>query len=298
MRTALIVLNYNDFENTKNYVNIMENYHIIDKIIVVDNCSTKKNELEQLNTLKNGKVEIIVSDHNGGYAYGNNIGLQYIESNKEKSYDIVIISNPDISIEEINLSEAIEYIMTQDKVAICAPRMYFTNGAARRSAWKTRSILVDIANSTRLTQLLLYPIFKSGEYSAKDFEKEILSVDAIAGSFFIAKYNIFKEIGFFDEKTFLFYEEDILGEKIIKAGYEIHSLNTLSFIHYDSQTIGKVMNIFKKIDILFDSKIYYHKIYHKANWFQLLLFYILKYERKLELLIELPIRKLLKNKEE
>ena len=51
-----------------------------------------------------------------------------------------------------------------------------------------------------------------------DMLQDILDVENIAGSFFIARHDIFKAIGYFDENTFLFYEEDILGEKIKEKG--------------------------------------------------------------------------------
>lgn len=79
MSVAIIVLNYNDNENTKKYVNQIEDYKIVDKILVVDNKSTNKEELKKLSTLKSKKVEIISSDKNGGYAYGNNYGIKYLD---------------------------------------------------------------------------------------------------------------------------------------------------------------------------------------------------------------------------
>ena len=39
MKTAIIVLNYNDYENTRQYVDRIKEYQILDKIVVVDNFS-------------------------------------------------------------------------------------------------------------------------------------------------------------------------------------------------------------------------------------------------------------------
>ena len=292
-KVALIVLNYNDSENTLKYVKNVENYNVIDKIIVVDNNSPKEGEKEKINSLKSSKVDVVLAHRNGGYAYGNNVGLKFLDENYENDeYAYVIISNPDVYVEEEAILKTIEFLNKNKDVAIASPRMKYINGFARRSSWKKRTILIDIANSTRITELLLYPILKKGEYTKKDYENNILNVDNLAGSFFIARHDIFKKIGYFDEKTFLFYEEDIISEKIKNEGYKLCSLNNIHFMHYDSQTIGKIMNLFKKIDILFNSKIYYHKNYNKANSLQIVIFKILKYVRKFELLFEVPIRKL------
>lgn len=293
MSFAIVVLNYNDHENTKKYIESVKDYNIIDKIIVVDNNSTIKDEIRILKELESEKVEVLSAQKNGGYAYGNNLGLKYLE--KIGNYEFVAISNPDVFVDEETLEECLKYLKEHNKVAIVAPRMHFVSGPARRAAWKKRTPIIDIANSTRLTETILFPIFKKGEYSKKEYEIEDLKVDCIAGSFFVAKYDSLKKVNYLDEGTFLFYEEDILGEKLRRIGLEIHLLNNLKFMHYDSQTIGKLMNLFRKQDILFDSKIYYQKKYNNAK-ISLIFFRILRYIRKFELLFEVPIRKIIQKK--
>ncbi len=291
MKFAIVVLNYNDHKTTLEYIDKVKDYDIVDKIIVVDNHSTNKNEVNFLKEAESDKIEILCSEKNGGYAYGNNLGLKYLE--KIGSYEYVAISNPDVYVDEVTMEKCLDYLKSHNKVAIVAPRMNFINGPARRAAWKKRTPIIDIANSTRVTEMLLYPFFRKGEYSKKEYEKEDLKVDCIAGSFFIAKYDSLKKINYMDEKTFLFYEEDILGERLRDIGLEIHLLNKLKFMHYESQTIGKMMNIYKKQDIIFDSRIYYQKKYNNANIIEIGIFNILRYIRKLELLFEVPIRRII-----
>lgn len=296
MSTAIVILNYNDFENTKKIIEDIKDYKTLDKIVIVDNKSTNNDELKNLNTLISDKIEVIVSDKNGGYSYGNNYGLKYLdEKYGEKTFKYVIISNPDVYVREYDIEKTIEFLDDNQKCVIASPRMHYANGPARRSAWKNRKVITDIANSTRITQALLFPFFKKGEYTNKDFENDILKVDAIAGSFFVANHKLFKEIGYFDENTFLFYEEDIISFKAKEQDYSIISLNNLSFIHYESKTIGKIMNIFKKQDILFNSRIYFQKKYNKANMFQILIFKVLRYIRKFELIFEVLIKKVKKS---
>lgn len=294
MKTAIIILNYNDYENTKKYVESIKNYQILNKIVIVDNASSRKNEIKNLKKLENDKIHLVLSDKNGGYAYGNNVGLKWLEKqSKEEKFDYVIISNPDVEVEENTIIKCLEYLQQHEKTAIVAPRMHFINGPARRSSWKKRTFMIDVASSTRLTELLFYPFLKKGEFTKEELQKEQLRVFAVAGSFYVANFDRLKEVDFLDENTFLFFEEDILGEKIEQKGYDIVALNHLKFMHYDSQCIGKLMNMFKKQKILFASRIYYHKQYHHINMLQIGIFYLLQYIRMLELCLEVPIRKLL-----
>lgn len=292
LKTAIIILNYNDYITTETYVNIIKSYQSIDKILVVDNNSSK-NDYEKLIELSNEKIDIIKTDKNGGYAYGNNFGVRFLIEKYGKNYfDTYIISNPDIYVEDSAIKRCNSKLHSSKDIAQIAPRMYFVTGPARRSAWKKRTYLIDIACSTRLLELLLFFLLKKGEYNKEDFNKEYLDVYALAGSFFLIKSRIFEEIGMFDENTFLFFEEDILGDKISKRGMKVLSVNNEKFIHYDSQTIGKLMNLFKKQKIIFQSRKYYHKVYNNKNKLQLFIFDILYVFRCIELLFEVPIRKL------
>lgn len=96
-----------------------------------------------------------------------------------------------------------------------------------------------------------------------------------------------------DDNVFLFYEEDILAHKLKNDGYKTISLNSEKFIHYESQTIGKSLSYYRKMKQMFKSKMYYHKTYNKINVLQIFVFHVLNICRKIELLIEIPIRKLL-----
>ena len=72
---VIIVLNYNDFDNTFHYINRIRNYAKLDYILIVDNCSTDES-FERLQKLKDDKVNVIRTDRNEGYASGNNFGVR------------------------------------------------------------------------------------------------------------------------------------------------------------------------------------------------------------------------------
>ena len=294
MKTAIIVLNYNSEKETEEYVNKIKEYNILDKIIVVDNMSTTIGAYENLKKLKNEKVDVIQSERNGGYSYGNNYGVHYLESLEEK-YDNIIISNSDIDVEENAIKKCIKVLNSEKDIGVVAPRMYNgENKPCRRSSWKKRTPYLDMINSTRILEILFLKKLYAGEYSEEDYKKEKLQVEAIAGSFFVIKYDVLRQINYLDENVFLFYEEDILAHKLESANYKVYSLNDIKFIHYESQTIKKSLNYFKKMKRLYLSKMYYQKKYNKIGKVQTFLFEFLHIIRIIELLIEVPIRKLLK----
>ena len=294
MKVAIIILNYNSEEDTIKYVQAIKEYKILDKIVVVDNKSITENAFEKLEKLKSDKTDVIQSDKNGGYSYGNNYALKYLDEKQEK-YDYIIISNPDVSVTENAIVECVNKLEEKEDVAVVAPRMHDKeNKPIRRSSWKIRTPRLDMIHSTRLLEILFYKKLRKGEYSNEEYKNSELEVKAISGAFFVIKYDIFKKVNYFDDNVFLFYEEDILSSKIKQLGYKILSLNNIKFIHYESKTINKTHSYYRRIKQLYKSKMYYQKKYNKVNKVQEIIFKILNIFRILELIIEIPIRKLLK----
>jgi len=258
---AVIVLNYNDATSTIKYVNTIKKYDCIDKIIVIDNLSPD-NSYEKLKKLANNKIDVISSNSNKGYAYGNNCAIRYLNE-KYGEYKCIAISNPDVDVPEISYEKCLKYLDKHLDTAIAAPRMYDINDNPHPlSGWKLRSLKGDIHDSS----LLLTEIFQRPHiecYPINHWDTKVAEVDCVAGSFFIIRHSIFEKVGYFDENTFLYFEEDILGNKLKKEGYKNVVLTDCKFNHYESVTIDKNMKFMKKYRNLQKSKKYYHKTYNE-----------------------------------
>ena len=204
MKVAVIVVNYNDVEDTLAYVKEITKYDVINKIVVVDNQSTTIGALENLRELRDKKVDVIEAPLNGGYSYGNNYGVKHLNEEKEE-YDYIIFSNPDITISKEAIENSLKVLEEDKNVAVVAPRMFNKDERPiRRSSWKVRTFLRDVVHSTRLLEILFYFVLRNGEYKEEDYKKEKLEVEAISGAFFIMRKSVYDELGPFDEEHFCF----------------------------------------------------------------------------------------------
>ena len=79
IRINCVILNFNDEETVARLVHMIHDYDYLEKIVLVDNHSTD-DSWEQLQVLKDEKVELIRTEKNGGYGYGNNTGMALWES--------------------------------------------------------------------------------------------------------------------------------------------------------------------------------------------------------------------------
>ena len=107
-KIGMVILNYNDYETTFDMINQIKDYKVLNHIIIVDNHSTDL-KYDKLKKLKSNNIDVIQTDENKGYAYGNNYGIKYLNDNYDVDY--IIISNPDILVNEkciINLKEYLD----------------------------------------------------------------------------------------------------------------------------------------------------------------------------------------------
>ncbi|MGN1299288.1 MAG: glycosyltransferase [Candidatus Scatovivens sp.] len=266
VKIGVIVLNFNDYDNTNRYVNEISRYSCIDRIVVVDNSLEKKD----FNFTNTEKIDIVISSKNEGYAKGNNLGINYLNENY-KNIEYIVISNPDVIVPEESYNKCLQFLNKKgnSKYAIVSPRMYDANNNKHPlSGWKLRTLKGDTMDSSViLTNKFQKPhIEMYGEYLDSN---DVVDVDCVAGSFFMIRNKIFKEIGYFDENTFLYFEEDIIGKKLSEAGYKVAVLNTCKFQHMEAVSVKRSMNYLKKYKLLQKSKRYYHKKYNKKPFYKL-----------------------------
>ncbi|WP_455682835.1 PssD/Cps14F family polysaccharide biosynthesis glycosyltransferase [Thomasclavelia sp.] len=254
MKTGIVVLNYNDAEETIDFVNKINSFSALDYICIVDNNSTD-NSLKQLKKLE--RIHLIALDNNQGYAIGNNAGLKYLY---EQGCDNYIIANPDIIIDQRNLIDFIAHMNSDNIYHIFGPTI--EEQGKINHGWKQRSINYDIYDNYPIINRL----FKNRiNYKKSHYVGALTSVDCISGCFFGFKKEVIDKIGFLDEGTFLFYEEDILCAKAKSKGLNICVLNNVKVIHNHSVIINKNINHYRKLRILKDSQLYYHQTCFKHS---------------------------------
>lgn len=248
MKTGIVVLNYNDADETIDFVKKINSFNATDYICVVDNGSTD-DSLKQLKKLK--KIHLIALENNLGYAAGNNAGLKYLY---EQECDNYIIANPDIIVDKANFIDFIAHMNSNNSYQIFGPTI--EEQGKINHGWKQRTISYDIHDNYPI----INRIFKHrNKYSKSHYKGAITPVDCISGCFFGIKKAVIDKIGFLDEGTFLYYEEDILCTKARSNGLQVCVLNKVRVIHNHSVTINKNINHYRKLRILKDSQMYYHQ---------------------------------------
>ena len=185
---------------------MIKNYKSIDLIVIVDNCSTDKS-YKKINEYTNNKIKLIKSDKNGGYAYGNNFGIHYLIENHK--CDIIFIANPDVEFEENLVIEIKRQFEKNTKYSVLSGVMLDINGnVVKAPYWDIPSYRYDLLDYFFIGRRINKKEFKI------DYNKKIMDVEVVPGSFLAIKAKVLKDIAYYDEYTILYCEENIFATKL------------------------------------------------------------------------------------
>ena len=276
---ALIILNYNSADLTIKATRHLLQFKTELKLIIVDNCSKdnsqKKLELEFKN-IKN--VHLVFNDTNFGYAHGNNIGISYVE--KLCNIEYVGIMNPDVIVDIVTLEKLKDILQSDDTIGFLTTETYY-NGKymiPNECAWRLPSNGQLIVFCTVIGYLCRHFLTRLGfkfnfqnHYKPEHYRvKNFAYVDVVQGCFFMGKLKTFLEVGKLDENTFLYYEENILGEKVRKLGKK-NAVIVNHYIQHNHQV--KDASLIKRDNKIFDmtclhnSRDYFIREYMETNIF-------------------------------
>ncbi len=275
MKIAMVIINYNDYNTTKRLIDNIKDYKCLSKIVIVDNNSTD-NSYIKLKNIKNDKIDIIKNSKSRNYSSGLNLGAKYIV---EKIGECnIIFSNSDIIIDKeedlIKLSDDTK----KHNIGVVGP-VVIEHGTLNRG-WKmpkaTDEILFNLPFVSR------YFKRKILQYTESHYQEDLSIVGVVSGCFFLVNSKLLNEVNYFDENTFLYYEENILAKKVEATNYQIAVDNDVKIIHDHSVSIDHSVKRINKYKILKESQKYFVKNYLNANKFNLFLLFI---TNKLSLII-------------
>ena len=265
-KLGFVIVNYNDANTTIRLLNQIKDYKNIDQIIVVDNNSTD-DSVKKLKKSKSKKIKIIENKENKGYASGLNTGAKYLIQTLGECN--IIFSNSDIIIKNEKDLDTISSDIKGD-ISVSSPVIEEHNNLNR--GWKKTTPLTE--SLLNLPYISRYFKKKKLYYKDNHYKEDISYVDVVSGCFFMVDSSALQEINYFDENTFLYYEELIFSKKLEEKNKKLIVDNRVHVIHDHSVTIDKNVKRINKYKILKASQRYYVKNYLKGNLLEMTLLYL------------------------
>lgn len=237
---VFVILHYLTITDTEKCVNSILKLHGYQnniQIIIVDNNSpngtgqTLKDKYS-----KNKKITVLLSQENLGFARGNNLGFSYAKHTLQA--DFIIVLNNDTYIEQTDFLEQITQEYKHSQFAVLGPKIILKDNKVNDIYSKLQSLnhykkdLGIIKREYILNQLYLYPIYKylrtalrnvlravglkkRGVLANPNSRHENIILHGCALIFSKKYIDIFDG---FDNRTFLYREEELLYLRIKESG--------------------------------------------------------------------------------
>jgi len=177
------------------------------KLYIVNNSADDK----QYIIPKDERIEYIVNGKNLGFGAGHNIAIR--KSLNQSSYHLIL--NPDIFFKEGVLESLHAFMEANDKVGLVMPKICYFDGSKQYLCKLLPTPLDLILRRLDLSALKVLLKDKKDKYELRltGYDK-IMEVPHLSGCFMFIRNEVFKKVGIFDERFFIYLEDVDLSRRI------------------------------------------------------------------------------------
>jgi len=228
MLVSIIIINYNTFNITCDCIEsvIQHTWGIDYEIILVDNASPTDNPDAFLQ--KFPRITLVKSPVNGGFAKGNNLGIQHANG------DIILLLNSDTILTENSIYAAALAFHNNDNTGALSVRLIYPDGKLQHTARKFRSIRNELLDIFRpMLYLLPYryrALLMLNQYFRGDFNTPC---DWVSGAFMMFPISLYNKLSDhkLDERFFMYGEDELWCYQFTELGYINYYLADTTIIH-------------------------------------------------------------------
>lgn len=246
-RLAIVVLNWNCADDAMRCIESLLSQTICPDIILVDNNS-RDDSVDRLEIFiaqhPKSTITFLKNTHNSGYSGGNNIGFQYALHN---DYSLIGTLNPDAIAHPAWVENLLTELDSEADTAVAtglllqSNRITIDSSGEQYSTWgipspRGRGLLKDSAP-------------RKSEY-----------IFASTGGGFICRASMLQDVGLFDEKFFMYFEDVDLCFRAQLRGYKIRYTPSAVAYHKTGTSSNKVPGLtitqtFKNLPLLFTKNV-------------------------------------------
>ncbi|MBA7603140.1 hypothetical protein ES703_10244 [subsurface metagenome] len=202
----IIILNWNGWQDSAECVeSVLKITYSNYRVLIVDNGST--NDSVKILAKKFPNIEILETGKNLGYAGGNNRGIEKAIANEA---EYVFILNNDTKVDKNFLQPLVQAMEGDKQIGITGGTVYY---------YDNPDVIHNMGGYTSLytgnSQTFGLNALDRGQFNnAKE-------VPQCCGGAMLIRASLIREIGGFNEKFFIYYDEPDICFRTKKAGYKV-----------------------------------------------------------------------------
>lgn len=212
------------------------------RAVIVDNASGDLPTLSQAvaENRWSSWVQLISAPRNGGFAYGNNLGIQ---AAIEHGADYLLLLNPDTEVRPNAIASLVDFMRSRPDVAIAGPGFENLDGSEWPIAFRFPSVGTEFCAALGIglvTRLL------GDRTVARRMPPAAQRVDWVSGAAMMIRPQVVAAIGGFDENYFLYFEETDFCFRAARAGFATWYFPASRVMHIMGQSTEVVIETWSR----------------------------------------------------
>lgn len=244
-----IVLYNSEFDQINSLVKLLKTVECVNTIYLIDNSPLINKNFDKCEAI------YIFNNENIGYGSGHNIAIQN-SCNEDIKYHLVL--NSDIRFDNSVIPKLLEKLEQNDEIAMIMPKVLNDN----RTIQFLPKLLPTPFNLLIRVISPLGVLFKSinKKYTLENYYDLELNVPILSGCFSLFRVEALKQVGFYDDKFFMYFEDFDLSRRIHSKFKTIYYPN-VSIVHLHERGAAKSLKLFS---VFVKSAVNY---FNKYGWF-------------------------------
>ncbi len=196
------------------------NHVQLQEVIVVDNASTDDSAKGVVgHTLP---LQLLMNQENQGFAFACNQGA------KLATGELILFLNPDVRLYKQTLESTVAFMSSLESVeiGICGVRLEDAEGNYTTSVSHFPSALGVVRSALGFRPPRAEELLSRGNQPNVSVE-----VDQVIGAYFLIRSKLFRQLGGFDERFFVYFEEVDLSVRARSAGWRSACLPGVAAFH-------------------------------------------------------------------
>ena len=231
----IVIVNYRCAEMTVACLrSLADELEAIDaRVIVVDNASgddSVEHIGRGIETWGRGRVELLEAERNGGFAYGNNLGIRRARE-RGPTPDLVLLLNPDSEVRPGAVRALLDFMADRPEVGVAGSRLEDPDGSPQHSRFRFSDLGGEFVTASRFG--LLGRLLPGRDYTPP-LSDQAHEIDWVSGAAMIVRGRVFDSVGLMDERYFLYYEEQDFQLVVRRAGWSIWYVPESRVVHHVS----------------------------------------------------------------
>jgi len=209
---------------------------ITSELIVIDNAG-RDDTAQLLGQIVPGST-YLKNQTNRGFAAAVNQGLRQAKGR------YLLLLNPDTEFAPHVLAKMISHLDQDREVGIASCRLKYPAGEPQESIRRFPTLLNQITVLFKLPHLFPRTV---SHYMMRDANAEkTQDVDSIMGAFMFIRRSLIEQIGLFDERYFIWFEEVDYCKMARQRGWKIRHYGDIGIVHHKGHVFNKLGTVRKQ----------------------------------------------------